>query len=189
MGISSNIQRIFAGQTSLYPAGTGNHAIMLLMSVLLRPRVILSRNLDNIKGERCRATALWNITMPRARIAPLLYCAWLVSISGVAQLPGEAGLKERALALMEQGRVKEAVATFREALQSAPRDVEILNDLGVALRKDGDLAGSLDALRAALKLRQDDARIHSNLALTLRTMGRPNQPVPAIPNPPDLIPR
>ena len=43
--------------------------------------------------------------MPRARIAPLLYCAWLVSMSGVAQLSSEPGLKERALVLMEQGRV------------------------------------------------------------------------------------
>jgi len=65
-----------------------------------------------------------------------------------AQVPGggeEAErLKQKALALMDEGRVKEAAATFREALKSAPRDLETLNDLGVALRKTGDFAGSLD---------------------------------------------
>src|SRR6266404_3523557 len=95
-------------------------------------------------------------------------CAFFLNFPARSQVPGGGEtaerLKQRALKLMDQSRVKEAVATFREALQSAPHDAEILNDLGVALRKDGDFTGSLDALQSALKLRRDDARIHSNLA-------------------------
>lgn len=109
-----------------------------------------------------------------------------------AQVPGggeEAErLKQKALALMDEGRVKEAAATFREALKSAPRDLETLNDLGVALRKTGDFAGSLEALQAAVSLRPSDARIQSNLAVTLQAMGRPNQAAAAMKRACDLAP-
>ena len=58
---------------------------------------------------------------------------------------GASELKNRGLRLMDHGRIKESVAAFRNALKSAPRDPEIFDDLGVALRKGGDLAGSFSA--------------------------------------------
>src|SRR5690348_6630613 len=150
--------------------------------------LISSRPRDNIRNERSRATSpMYTVptsVMGAARVSVLVSCAWLASLLSFAQVPpaGDAApsLKARARALMDQGRIKEAVATFREALKSVPHDTDILNDLGVALRKDGDLTGSLAALEHALGLRQDDARIHSNFALTLRAMGHLDQAIAAM---------
>src|SRR5260370_36565278 len=105
--------------------------------------------------------------MPIVNFSLVIACALFLNFPARSQVPGSGEtverLKQRALALMEQGRVKEAVATFREALQSAPRDAEILNDLGMALRTDGDLAGSLEALQSAVEVRHSDPRIHRNV--------------------------
>jgi Flp pilus assembly protein TadD len=105
--------------------------------------------------------------MPIINLSLVVACALFLNFPVLSQVPtgGETGeqLKQKALALMDHGRPKEAAA-FREALKSAPRDPEIFNDLGVALRKAGDFTGSLDALQAVLRLRPDDARIQSNMA-------------------------
>ena len=71
-------------------------------------------------------------------LALFVLCALLPGFSAAAQTAATAELKAQGLGLMDQGRFHEAVAAFREALKSAPHDSEILNDLGVALRKGGD---------------------------------------------------
>ena len=50
-----------------------------------------------------------------------------------------------------------------------------LSDKGVVLRQQGDLLGALETFRAALSLEPDNARLYSNLALTLRAMGQVEQ--------------
>lgn len=69
---------------------------------------------------------------------------------------------------MDQGRVKDALAVFREALKSAPGDVGILNNLGVALRNEGDLAGSLVALQRC-------GEAHRDLGAVFRKQGKSEQ--------------
>src|SRR5258708_1796997 len=119
-------------------------------------------------------------------------CALFLSFAVQSQVPGGGEpaerLKQEALTLMDQGRVREAVVAFREALKSAPRDAEVFSNLGVALRRAGDFTGSFDALQVATSLRPHDARIQSNFALTLRAMGRVNQAAAAMQRASDLAP-
>jgi Flp pilus assembly protein TadD len=76
---------------------------------------------------------LLNVLMRVVRIALAIYCACPANPLPAATA---AELKNRGLHLMDQGRIKDAIAAFREAHELDPRDAEILNDFGVALRKD-----------------------------------------------------
>src|SRR5260370_17042728 len=95
--------------------------------------------------------------MPIVNFSIVVACALFLNFPARSQVPGSGEtverLKQRALALMDKGRVKEAVATFREALQSAQSDAEILNDLGMAIRNDGDLSVSLSAHHSPVAFR------------------------------------
>ena len=55
-------------------------------------------------------------------------------------------------ALLEKGRIKEAINEFRLAVRQDPRFVEAQSELGLALIQIGDVAAAVEALEAAAKL-------------------------------------
>ncbi len=75
-------------------------------------------------------------------------------------------------ALELNGRVKDAVVHFREAVRLKPDFAENHYNLGNALQKDGNLAGAVAEYREALRLEPDFAQAHSNMGNALQKMGR-----------------
>jgi Flp pilus assembly protein TadD len=60
-------------------------------------------------------------------------------------------LNREGMALLDQGRLKEAVDRFRQAIQSDPHNISAHNNLGVTLRRQGDFSGALSVFHAARK--------------------------------------
>jgi Flp pilus assembly protein TadD len=77
------------------------------------------------------------------------------------------------VALSQQGRLGEAVASFRRALALAPGYAEAHYNLGTALLVLGRREEAVASFRAALALRPDYAAALSNLGTALDDLGRP----------------
>ena len=73
------------------------------------------------------------------------------------------------LRLMDRGQIGTAVEKFRLAIALDPKNIEALNNLAVAMGKEGDARGALAVFRRALRLDPGDPKLHSNLALALRS--------------------
>ena len=71
-------------------------------------------------------------------------------------------------AWQSQGKLPEAVACYRRALELKPDFAEAHNNLSAALKDQGQLDEALDCCRRALQLRPDYAEAHSNLGLVLK---------------------
>lgn len=76
-----------------------------------------------------------------------------------------------ASALMRQGRAGEAVEIFAEVARANPRQPELQNNLGVALKAAGRPKEAVQAYRRALKLAPDYAVAEANLARVLLALG------------------
>src|SRR6184192_4300339 len=81
------------------------------------------------------------------------------------------------LRLMDRGQIGTAVEKFRLAIALDPKNIEALNNLAVAMGKEGDARGALAVFRRALRLDPGNPKLHSNLALALRRSGRPHDAV------------
>jgi rhomboid protease GluP len=90
-----------------------------------------------------------------------------------------ADLVNRGVALAKDGKDAEAAAAYRQALVLDPEDDIALYDLGLALRRTGDLAGSEKALRAAIALKPGRSR-YLALAHTLGDQHRDDEAAEAI---------
>ncbi|MDO9408528.1 tetratricopeptide repeat protein, partial [Patulibacter sp.] len=77
----------------------------------------------------------------------------------------------RGTLLLERSRPVEAEAAFREALRLEPHDAGALNDLGVALQRQGTDRGpeAREAFEAAARARPGDALARENLAAEARS--------------------
>ena len=71
-------------------------------------------------------------------------------------------------ALKDQGKLDEAVACYRRALELKPDFAEAHNNLGNALKDQGKLDEAIACYRRALELKPDYAEAHSNLLCTLQ---------------------
>src|SRR5262245_27964719 len=78
-----------------------------------------------------------------------------------------ARLNSAGLYLMNQGRIKEAVETLRQALEHDPENVNCLANLGVALLRQGTPAEAVQVLQEAAQRRPNDPRLSSDLAMAL----------------------
>ena len=72
----------------------------------------------------------------------------------------------------QRGRLQEAEAAGRRAVECDPRNAETWNILGVVLQELGKLEESRESILRALDLKPDLAGAHSNLGNTLTKLGR-----------------
>ena len=70
-----------------------------------------------------------------------------------------------------EGRLEEAVAAFRRALELKPDFVDALNNLGVAFGFKDDSVTAIERFRDALRIRPDFATAHLNQAVTWLRQG------------------
>src|SRR5206468_643548 len=73
--------------------------------------------------------------------------------------------------LREQGKVADAIALFRRALEIDPSDALSHNDLAAALQIAGDLDEAARECRIAISLNPNYAEAYSNLGNILREQG------------------
>lgn len=90
----------------------------------------------------------------------------------------EAREKEKqARALLQQGRLDEAVNGFRQALQQNPDAADALHSLGVALARLGKLEEAVANFTQALELLPESADLHGNLGLAYLNQGKGEEAV------------
>ena len=82
-------------------------------------------------------------------------------------------LNRLATRYLQAGRVDDAVAQLRRAVQIAPRDAEARSNLGTALQARGELPAALRELEAAARLKPDDDAVRFNLGNGYYAAGRP----------------
>lgn len=84
-----------------------------------------------------------------------------------------------ALAHQRAGRLAEAEAAYRAALQEAPGHPAVLHNLGVVAAARGDHAGALDLFDQVIAAEPAYAAAHYNRAVALRNLGRTSDAVAA----------
>ncbi len=84
--------------------------------------------------------------------------------------PGE--LYQRALACHRAGDLALAAALYRQTLELAPGEPQVLFLLGVAAYQAGDFAGAVEPLQQAVAGAPNDAAWHNQLGMALRRAGR-----------------
>lgn len=82
---------------------------------------------------------------------------------------------QRGAALREQGRILEAIASFRRAAALAPESADAHLAMGELYAAQGNLDEAISAFRAALALRPAYAELHLNLGALYRKRGRPDE--------------
>jgi tetratricopeptide (TPR) repeat protein len=75
-------------------------------------------------------------------------------------------------ALMESGRVGEAIGHLEQALQLQPDYAEAHNDLGIALMRSGRMPEAIEHLEHALRTKPDFVEAQCNLGIALGQVGR-----------------
>jgi protein arginine N-methyltransferase 7 len=78
------------------------------------------------------------------------------------------------LALKAQGRLDDAIASYRQALSIKSDDFEALNNLGVVLHEQGRINEAAASYRQALMIKPDYAEALDNLGLALGARGEIN---------------
>jgi len=78
--------------------------------------------------------------------------------------------KEGFLAFAD-GRVEEAIARYREALDADPKLAIAWNGLSLALRQQGDLDGAIEAAKRLIEIEPDDPLGHTNLSILFQRKG------------------
>jgi tetratricopeptide (TPR) repeat protein len=84
------------------------------------------------------------------------------------------------LKLAEEGKQDEAIARLRQATELDPSYVAAHNNLGVSLRRGGDVVGAEEQFRRALELNHLDYYANFNLGALLYAAGRFHEAPPAL---------
>ena len=79
--------------------------------------------------------------------------------------------------MKDQGKLDEAVACYRRALELKPDYAEAHNNLGNALKDQGKLDEAVACYRRALELKPDYAEAHNNLGNALKDQGKLDEAV------------
>ena len=69
------------------------------------------------------------------------------------------------------GRLAEAIACYRQALERDPGLAIAWNALSMALQRSGDLDGAIEAGRRLVELEPDDPLSHTNLSILYQGRG------------------
>lgn len=88
-----------------------------------------------------------------------------------AQVRAAAVLRNRAVTLLQAGRIAEAEALLKEAIHLFPGFAEAEIRIGNIRREAGDAAGALRRYRRALAIKPDYAWAHLELAICLQRGG------------------
>ena len=91
----------------------------------------------------------------------------LVSVNPYAEEHDKLGV-----ALVQLGRVPEAIAQYEQALRVKPDDAAAHNGLAVALARLGKSHEAIAHWEQSLRIKPDSAETHNNLAVTLARLGR-----------------
>jgi Tfp pilus assembly protein PilF len=81
---------------------------------------------------------------------------------------------------IQQNKLDEAVAEFREAIRIEPRDADAYCALAGALGEQGKLDEVIAEFRAAIKIKPDFAEAHFNLGVALSAQGKREQALAAL---------
>ncbi|MBW4593151.1 MAG: tetratricopeptide repeat protein, partial [Brasilonema angustatum HA4187-MV1] len=81
------------------------------------------------------------------------------------------------LALYKQGKLDQAIASYRKALQIDPNDRDAHNNLGNALYEQGKLDQAIASYRKALQIDPNDPNAHYNLGNALYEQGKLDQAI------------
>ena len=81
------------------------------------------------------------------------------------------------IVLYRQGRIDEAIAHYRRALEIRPDFAETHNDLGLALARKGQVDEAIAHYQKALETRPRYTEAHVNLGNTLLQMGQMNEAI------------
>ena len=83
-------------------------------------------------------------------------------------------------ALLDQGKIADAMTHFQAALRIDPRNARAWNNLGTVYEKSGQTAKAIEAFQQALKLRPKDAEFWNNIGLVYGKSGQTAKAVEAI---------
>jgi protein O-GlcNAc transferase len=75
--------------------------------------------------------------------------------------------------LVEQGKLEQAIASFRLAVRLGPANAEAHNNLGAALKQQDKLDEAVACYQEALRVKPDFSEAQSNLGNALRLLGKP----------------
>jgi protein O-mannosyl-transferase len=139
---------------------------------------------DLSAGWRCRRVALGGLAV--VILAALVFCArvqvsyWRNSESlwthTLACTTDNAVAHDNlGHALLEKGKVDEAIGHFQQALQIKPDFANACNNLGLALFEKGKIEEAMAQYLRALQIKPDDADAHNNLGLALFQEGRTDE--------------
>jgi tetratricopeptide (TPR) repeat protein len=81
------------------------------------------------------------------------------------------------LALMQAGKVQEAISQYGQALHLEPDYFEASINLGIALVQLGRLSEAIGQYEQALRIKPDSAEAHYNLGNTLRRVGKATEAI------------
>ena len=82
-----------------------------------------------------------------------------------------------ALPCKDQGKLDEAIACYRRAVELKPDYAEAHNNLGVPLKDQGKLDEAVACYRRAVELKPDFAEAHNNLGLAFKDQGKLDEAV------------
>jgi Flp pilus assembly protein TadD len=74
-------------------------------------------------------------------------------------------LYKQAFGLFAKNELEASIARFREAIAADPRLAIAWNGLSLALAKQGDLEGAIEAAEKLIELEPDDPLSHTNLSI------------------------
>jgi Flp pilus assembly protein TadD len=83
------------------------------------------------------------------------------------------------LTLLNQGKIGEAIAAFRKAIQLDPNDSIYHNNLGLALKNQGKIEEAIAAYRKAIQIDPNSANTHHNLGVALKKQGKIEEAIAA----------
>ena len=78
----------------------------------------------------------------------------------------------RTLLLAQQGKSREAIAQFSQALQVEPDSAEAHNSLGALLARQGELSKAIEHFREALRIKPGFRKAQRNLQIALQEVAR-----------------
>jgi len=79
--------------------------------------------------------------------------------------------------LLQKGKVDEAIAHYKNALQISPDSAQAHDNLGNALLQEGNVAEAITHYKKALQIRPGDAQAHNNLGNALLQEGKVDEAI------------